>query len=157
MRKIRDKGIAKLVEQATKASHRGPKLVGYDYLVKDQRYLPKPLSTAYVKGLKERLGEKMNITVVKSETSYTAGWSYTNYTVLQVASPGWRGLADEPHGWGIAFTLHIKEDEEASGVVRIGPRDLVHRSSTTMPVPRARDPEQVIAWMLGEVSSFLGG
>lgn len=114
---------------------------GYDYRVTDPNYLPRPLSTRYVKELKSRIGRGTKIKILKSESILSRGWDYGNYTVLEITRPG------ETEAIKAAITLNIASDE-CSGVVAL---DYPYG---TIPVPRSSRPEQVITWLLSELEGL---
>lgn len=115
---------------------------GYDYRVTDKDYLPRPLSTKYVKDLKARIGRGTQIRVIKSETTFPRGWDYGNYTVLEITPPG------ATESIKAAITLNIAPDE-CSGVAALD------HPYGTIPVPRSSNPAQVVNWLLSEVGDLL--
>jgi hypothetical protein len=115
---------------------------GYDYRVTDPNYLPRPLSTRYVKELKARIGRGTKIKVLKSETTFPRGWDYGNYTVLEITPPG------DTEAIKAALTLNIALDECSAIAV-------LDRPYGTIPVPRSSKPEQVLTWLLSEVGDLL--
>ena len=120
----------------------GKEAAGYDYLVADKEYLPRPLAVRYLKLLKTRIGRGTQIKVIKGETTFPRGWDYGNYTVLEITPSG------AIESIKAAITLNIAKDE-TSGVATLD------RPYGTIPVPRSNNPEKVVNWITSEIGDLL--
>jgi len=115
---------------------------GYDYLVKDREYLPRPLTAKYIKLLKTRIGRGTQVKIIKSDTIMPRGWDYGNYTVLEITPPG------TTESVKAALTLNIASNE-TSGIATLD------APYGTIPVPRSNYSEQVVNWLTSEIGNLL--